>query len=82
MEQLAIDGGKPVFGDRILKRYLIGEEEKRAVADLLDKCAREGLAFDRYGGEQVDAYEKEFAEYVGTQYATAVSSGTAAIHTS
>ncbi len=31
-------------------------------------------------GPQVDAFEKEFAEIVGAQYAAAVSSGTAALH--
>lgn len=31
-------------------------------------------------GPMVDAFEKEFAEIVGTQYAAAVSSGTAALH--
>ena len=31
-------------------------------------------------GPQVDAFEKEFAEIVGTKYAAAVSSGTAALH--
>jgi len=39
-------------------------------------------ALDRYGIEEteVDLYEKEFADYFGVKYATAVSSGTAAIH--
>ena len=31
-------------------------------------------------GPQVDAFEKEFAEIVGAEYAAAVSSGTAALH--
>ncbi len=31
-------------------------------------------------GPQVDAFEREFAEYVGIPYAVAVSSGTAAMH--
>ena len=30
-------------------------------------------------GPQVDAFEREFAEYVGIPYAVAVSSGTAAM---
>ena len=41
---------------------------------------KKGGAFDRYGGVEVDIYEKEFAEYFGVKFATAVSSGTAAIH--
>jgi dTDP-4-amino-4,6-dideoxygalactose transaminase len=39
-----------------------------------------GGGFDRYGGTEVDAFEREFAEHVGTRFATATSSGTAAIH--
>ena len=31
-------------------------------------------------GPQVDAFEREFAEVVGTRYAAAISSGTAALH--
>ena len=31
-------------------------------------------------GPQVDAFEREFAEYVGIPYAVALSSGTAAMH--
>ncbi len=31
-------------------------------------------------GPQVDAFEKEFAEYVGIKHCVALSSGTAAIH--
>ena len=31
-------------------------------------------------GPQVDAFEKEFSEYVGIKYSAAVSSGTAAMH--
>jgi pyridoxal phosphate-dependent aminotransferase EpsN len=33
-------------------------------------------------GPQVEAFEKEFAEYIGIKYATAVSTGTAALHLS
>lgn len=62
-------------------RYLIGSAEKQAVMRFMDRSIKEGLAFDRYGGTEVDAYEKEFAAHVGRAHATAVSSGTAAIHT-
>src|SRR3972149_6174234 len=34
----------------------------------------------RYDGPEVDAYERELAEYFGVRYVTCVSSGTAAIH--
>jgi hypothetical protein len=33
-------------------------------------------------GEEIENFEKEFAEYIGTKYAVAVSSGTAGLHLS
>jgi len=42
---------------------------------------KSGGGFDRYGTEDVDLYEKEFARVCGVRFATAVSSGTAAVHT-
>ena len=63
------------------KRQLITECERKALFDLLDRTMATGSAFDRYGGVEVDAFEKEFAAAYGTRYCTAVSSGTAGIHT-
>jgi perosamine synthetase len=61
-------------------RKFIGESERAAVDKVFDTAIADGKAFDRYGGEEVDAYEKEFADFVGVKHATAVSSGTAAVH--
>jgi perosamine synthetase len=80
MAQLAIDGGSPVRKGPNPTRLLIGKEERDAVMALFDRVMTAGAGFDRYGGVEVDAYEKEFAAYCGTQFATAMSSGTAAIH--
>lgn len=80
-ERLAIDGGTPVRTAPMPPRLLIGMEERQAVMDLFDREAVQGGGFDRYGGVEVDAYEREFAAYFGTKFATSVSSGTAAIHT-
>ncbi len=52
----------------------IGDEEKRAVMDVLSSGQ---LAM----GPRVKEFEKRFAEYVGVNEAVAVSSGTAALHT-
>ncbi|HEX77190.1 MAG TPA: DegT/DnrJ/EryC1/StrS family aminotransferase [Dehalococcoidia bacterium] len=52
--------------------FKIGEEEKRAVNEVLDS----GRISE---GAKVREFEKTFAEYVGTEYAVAVSSGTAAL---
>ncbi|HUT60878.1 MAG TPA: DegT/DnrJ/EryC1/StrS family aminotransferase, partial [Phycisphaerae bacterium] len=80
-EKLAIDGGTPAVPANSMGRRLIGPQERQAVLDLLDRAIAEGKAFDRYGGQEVDAYEKAFAAWLGLKYATAVSSGTAAVHT-
>lgn len=55
-----------------LSRPLIGEEEKRAVLEVLDSGH---LA----QGREVECFEREFAAYVGTTEAVATSSGTAAL---
>lgn len=61
-------------------RIMFGEGEKKAALRVIEKTMKGPQALDRYGGVEVDAYEKEFAEYFGVKFATAVSSGTAAIH--
>ncbi len=71
----------PALGSGDFKRLLISGAEKAAVMAVMDKAIERGSAFDRYGGEEVDAYEKEFAAHMGTRFATAVSSGSAAVHT-
>lgn len=55
-----------------IARPLIGEEEKRAVIDVLESGQ---LA----QGTRVEAFERAFAEYVGVEHAVAVNSGTAAL---
>lgn len=77
---LAIDGGVPIRVDPIPHRIVVGPEEREAVIGLLDREMAVGGGFDRYGGIEVDAFEAEFAEHLGVHFATATSSGTAAIH--
>jgi perosamine synthetase len=78
---LAIEGGEPVRAEKFPPRIMIGDAETEAVLSVLDRCRTQGGAFDRYGGAEVDAYEQEFAAFHGMKFATATSSGTAAIHT-
>ena len=58
---------------------MIGEEEKKAVIEVLESKA----LFRYYGPERclykTKKFEDEFAEYMGTKYALAVSTGTAAL---
>jgi perosamine synthetase len=77
---LAIEGGERVRKEPFPPRIQVGPEELQAVVDLMKGYMAIGGAFDRYGGTQVEAYEKEFAMYHGLAFATATSSGTAAIH--
>jgi len=80
-DMLAIDGGTPVRTEPFPARIQIDQREIDAVMALMKRAAEGGGAFDRYGGTEVDAYEQEFARHFGTRFATATSSGTAAIHT-
>lgn len=54
-------------------RHHIDEEDIRAVVGVLKSGALTQ-------GPMIDAFERAVAEYVGTKYAVAVSSGTAALH--
>ncbi len=56
-----------------IAKPLIGEEEINAVTEVL----RSGTIAE---GQKVKDFETAFAEYVGTSYAVAVNSGTAALH--
>ncbi|MDY6965422.1 MAG: DegT/DnrJ/EryC1/StrS aminotransferase family protein [Halobacteriota archaeon] len=56
-----------------IAKPLIGDEEIEAVI----KTMRDGTLAQ---GEGVKRFEEAFAEYIGTKYAVAVNSGTAALH--
>lgn len=80
-EQLAMDGGIPVREAPIpvaMGGACIGEEEKRAVVEVL-----ESQSLFRYYGprllEKTRTFEEEFAEAMSCSHALAVSSGTAAL---
>ncbi|HWL53172.1 MAG TPA: DegT/DnrJ/EryC1/StrS family aminotransferase [Chthoniobacteraceae bacterium] len=72
---------QPLCPPGAFRRSLISEAEEAAALAAIRTARQEYTAFDRYGGVEVDAYEQEFAAHVGTRFATATSSGTAAIHT-
>jgi dTDP-4-amino-4,6-dideoxygalactose transaminase len=54
--------------------FTVSEEEKQAINEVLES----GQISE---GEKVKAFEKAFAEYIGTKYAVAVNSGTSALIT-
>ncbi|PIN76095.1 hypothetical protein COV17_03295 [Candidatus Woesearchaeota archaeon CG10_big_fil_rev_8_21_14_0_10_36_11] len=58
-----------------IAKPIIGEEEKKAVMDVL-------TSGNIVQGEKVKQLEDQFAIFCGTKYAVAVSSGTAALHAS
>ena len=56
-----------------IAKPLIGEEEKQAVMEAMDSGV---IAC----GPRTEKFEKNFAEFVGTKYAIATTSGTTALH--
>jgi len=56
-----------------IAKPIIGEEEKRAVLEVLESG-------NFYQGERVRRFEENFARYIGRKHGIAVSSGTAALH--
>ncbi|WP_407689959.1 UDP-4-amino-4,6-dideoxy-N-acetyl-beta-L-altrosamine transaminase [Salisaeta longa] len=72
--QLAVEGGPPVRNDLLpYGGQTIREDDINAVADVLRS---DWLTT----GPMVDAFEKDFAAFVGAEEAVAVSNGTAALH--
>ncbi|MDP6776402.1 MAG: DegT/DnrJ/EryC1/StrS family aminotransferase [Candidatus Latescibacteria bacterium] len=81
-ETLAVEGGEPVRTERMPRPYpgasMIGEEEKRAVMEVLDHRS----PFRYYGPDpayKTAELEETFAKMMGIEHALAVTSGTAAL---
>jgi len=82
--KLAINGGRPVRTKPFPAHNNIGEEEKQAVARVLDSgvlskylgCWHQ----DFYGGPEVRAFEEEWAAYFGSKHAIAVNSCTSGLY--
>ncbi|KAF5041337.1 UDP-4-amino-4-deoxy-L-arabinose--oxoglutarate aminotransferase [anaerobic digester metagenome] len=82
--KLAIHGGAPVRTSPFPAYEVIGEEEKAAVARVLDTgvlsrylgCWHD----DFYGGPEVRAFEEEWAAYFGVKHAIAVNSCTSGLY--
>lgn len=82
--KLALLGGSPVRSKPFPAHPVIGEEEKRAVLEVLESgrlstfIASPGEYF--LGGKKIKEFERHFAEYHGVEHAVAFNSATAALH--
>ena len=54
----------------------IDEKDEKAVL----KVMKTHLLGDGFGGEQVEKFEKEYNDYIGSKYCVATNSGTASLH--
>ena len=84
MSQLALAGGTPLRTTPFPSHPIIGDEEKRAVMEVLDSgklsgfLAVPGEGF--LGGPRVRAFEERFAAYHGVAQAVSFNSATSALH--
>ncbi len=79
-KRLAIEGGKPVRVDPWPTRDLYDDSEISSVVRLLENSRREPHRLWRREGRKAAEFEEAFAAYTGCRFATASSSGTAAVH--
>ncbi len=84
MAKLAINGGAPVRSTPFPQYVTIGEEEKRAVMEVLDSTVLSKFlgtwSPDFYGGPRVQKLEREWAEYFGIHHAVSVNSATSGLY--
>ena len=84
MSQLAINGGPPVRTAPYPRYVTIGEEEKKAVLEVLDSAVLSGFLGSNspefHGGPRVRKLEAEWAEYFGSRCAVSVNSATSALN--
>lgn len=84
MAKLAINGGEKYRNKPFPRHPIIGEEEKKAALDVLERgelstfLASPGQYF--LGGKKIKEFEGLAREYFGTKYAIAMNSATACLH--
>jgi len=82
--KLALFGGQKVRQIPFPPHPVIGEEEKKAVMEVLESghlstfIAQRGEYF--LGGEKIREFEKKYTEYYSVKYAVTFNSATAALH--
>lgn len=84
MSKLAINGGRPVRREAFPPYVTIGEEEKHAVAEVLESTVLSKFlgtwSPDFYGGPRVQKLEREWAEYFGAKHAVTMNSATSGLY--
>jgi len=84
VSRLAIHGGRPVRTTPFPTYRTIGEEEKLAVAEVLDSGVLSGFVGnwteEFYGGPRVRKLEREWADYFGVKHAVTVNSATSGLN--
>jgi dTDP-4-amino-4,6-dideoxygalactose transaminase len=82
--KLSIHGGKPVRSKPFPVYVTLGEEEQRAVMEVLNNgILSKFLATwspDFYGGPRVQKLEQEWADYFGVKHAISVNSATSGLY--
>lgn len=79
----AILGGKPVRSKPFPAYPVVGDEEKRAVMEVLDSGRLSSFSASRQGflgGRKVQEFESAFAAYHGLRYGVAFNSATSGLH--
>ena len=78
MNKLALFGGTPVFSANAPLEEswpITTKEDRQAIERVLDSGQFTGLH-----NVEVDEFEKEYAQFVGTEYALALGTGTSSLH--
>jgi 8-amino-3,8-dideoxy-alpha-D-manno-octulosonate transaminase len=82
-EELAVEGGKPVRSEPLPLEFSGTHYFDQEEVDAVLRVLKSRSPYRYYGQEpqgEVEAFEKEFAGFLGVPYAVAVSSGTGALH--
>jgi perosamine synthetase len=84
MNRLAINGGNPIRTKPFPRYTTIGEEEKRAVAEVLDSGVLSQFlgtwSPEFFGGPRVQKLEQEWTAYFGIKHAVTVNSATSGLN--
>ena len=84
MSALAIDGGIPVRRDPFPGYNTIGDEERRAVLEVLDSGVLSQFVGvwgpDFFGGPRVQRLEQRWADYFGSRHAVSMNSATSGLY--